>query len=100
MAKIIKGKKSASKPTGKPAQHSTDRPPMVKCGALWLKTARSGDKFMSGVIEVNGEKVNLLVFKNGYKEESKHPDYVIYESPEHNRETPKGYQASDDDIPF
>lgn len=76
---------------------STDRPPLVKVGALWLKTSRRGDKFMSGIIEVGNGVKNLMVFKNGYKEESsKHPDYVIYESPEHDR----GTKATDDDIPF
>ena len=48
-----------------------------KIGALWLKTAKSGQKFMSGVVEHNGEKIQLVVFKNTKKEKENQPDYNI-----------------------
>ena len=47
-----------------------------KAGALWLKDGQNG-KYMSGVVEINGEKHSITVFKNNYKQEAKHPDYVI-----------------------
>lgn len=82
-----------------------------RVGALWISEGRNG-KFMSGRIELEeGHEVRLLVFKNNYKEESKHPDYIIYE-PETREETSnrsraakdwkagKGKADYDDDIPF
>lgn len=50
-------------------------------GGLWLKTSESGNKFMSGSIEINKVKHQFVVFKNKYKKESNnHPDYVIFPS--------------------
>jgi hypothetical protein len=51
---------------------------------------------MSGVIQLgDSEDLNILVFKNDYKEENRHPDYQIYEAPDREQE-----QNNDDDIPF
>lgn len=83
-----------------PAKTGDSKNGLKKIGALWLGTGKTGTKFMSGRIEFDDEtEIRLLVFKNGYKEQSKHPDYIIYEpSEEQNagRSTPK----DDDDIPF
>jgi uncharacterized protein (DUF736 family) len=66
-------------------------------GALWVKEGKSG-KYMSGVIDIDGVKVNIVVFKNSYKREDKHPDYRIL------RSKPREAQQSDDgfkdDVPF
>jgi len=51
-----------------------------KIGALWLKEDKNGKKYMSGEIELNGEKVNILIFKNKYKKKDSHPDYIIKKS--------------------
>ena len=77
----------------------TERPKLVKLGALWLKEGRSG-KFMSGVItlEDEGIEIKLLVFKNTYKEENRHPDYVIFEAPDN--DSANNDTSNDDDIPF
>ncbi len=48
-------------------------------GALWNKESDKG-KFMSGYIEVSGEKINIVCFKNSYKTEDKHPDWEILKS--------------------
>jgi len=45
-------------------------------GALWLKTSQKGTKFMTG--KINGQDV--VVFKNQFKEQDKHPDYRVYKS--------------------
>lgn len=50
-----------------------------KLGALWVKSNDRGD-YMSGQIEINGTKHDIVVFANGYKEESKHPDWIVYKS--------------------
>lgn len=48
-----------------------------KIGALWLKENDKG-KFMSGRIDEDIPKgAKLMVFKNTYKREEKHPDYTI-----------------------
>jgi len=46
-------------------------------GALWTKVDKKGQKFLSGEITVGEKKVGILIFKNNYKEEPKHPDWVI-----------------------
>lgn len=42
-------------------------------GALW-----QNQKGMSGQIEINGEKINIVVFTNDYKQAENHPDYKIF----------------------
>lgn len=72
-------------------------------GALWLKEGKSG-KYMSGRIEVNGEKINIVVFKNTYKEKENQPDYKILRSrPKIGAQVRQESVAADyfeDDIPF
>jgi len=46
-----------------------------KIGALWLRSSERGD-YMTG--EINGVKV--VIFTNGYKQDEKHPDYIVYKS--------------------
>lgn len=47
-------------------------------GALWTHESKDGNKYLSGVVEVDGKKVDIVVFKNKYKKESKHPDFQIF----------------------
>ena len=49
-------------------------------GAMWLRTSKSGNKFMTGNIEIQGKKHQFVVFKNKYKQGETHPDYVILPS--------------------
>jgi len=75
---------------------------LVRVGALWLGEGRNG-KYMSGRIELNeGQEVRILVFKNNYKEEDKHPDYIIYEpeTTEENKNRDNAAKKWNDDIPF
>jgi len=47
-------------------------------GALWRK---GGDKpFYSGSVTVGGEKLEIVIFKNKYKEKDNQPDLRIYKS--------------------
>jgi len=75
-------------------------------GALWLKEGKNG-KYFSGSIElIEGHKVNIVVFKNQYKEASKHPDYKIYLAREASEKTKtmaeeqRKVTDDDSDIPF
>lgn len=66
---------------------------MTKIGALWMKEGKK-DKYMSGVIKVDGQEIKIVVFKNDRKESDKHPDYNIMLSEERKQ------VDSDDTIPF
>lgn len=71
-------------------------------GALWLKTSKSGDKFFSGTVEINGEKHGIVIFKNNYKQKENQPDYRIFPQRERG-ESPQVSAAREvfqDDIPF
>lgn len=78
-------------------------------GALWLNESKSGTKYMSGVIEVDGQKIKVVVFRNKYKEEGDNkPDYRILKSEEQQQSAPATSaspapavgSAFQDDVPF
>ena len=50
---------------------------MTKIGALWIG-GNGSKKWMSGNVEIDGKKTSIIVFKNDYKKEDKHPDYNIF----------------------
>lgn len=100
-----KTKREPPKEERKQTRQTSTKGGLNKIGALWIGEGRNG-KFMSGRIElVEGQEVRILVFKNSYKEESRHPDYIIYEpenqeEKDNRRKAAKGFGATDDDIPF
>jgi len=50
-------------------------------GALWAKETREGAVYFKGNVEIDGAKHEVVIFKNGYKDEgSNQPDYRIYRS--------------------
>jgi len=49
----------------------------TKIGALWEKISKKGTKYHSGLIEINGQKHKILMFKNNKKKDT-HPDYNIH----------------------
>jgi len=50
-------------------------------GGVWVKESRNGERFISLQVELNGQKMNLVGFKNKYKEEGgKQPDYKLFVS--------------------
>jgi len=81
----------------------------VKVGALWFKEGKNG-KYLSGMIEINGNKHKIIVQKNNYKKEEKHPDYQIsmmeeeqrqeWKPPTGNTETRYNQPITNDEIPF
>lgn len=48
-------------------------------GALWVKSSTKG-QYMTGNIEINGEKIAIVCFLNSSKKETKHPDWNILKS--------------------
>lgn len=49
-------------------------------GALWCKKSGKGTDFMSGTLEIDGKKVEVVAFLNSNKKNPKEPDWRIYES--------------------
>ena len=63
-------------------------------GALWINEGKN-IKYLAGEIELDGNVTKIVVFKNSYKTEEKHPDYRIY------LKTGKKEEATpDDELPF
>lgn len=48
-------------------------------GALWVKQGAKG-QYLSGYVEIDGQKHPIVCFLNSYKKEAKHPDYRILKS--------------------
>lgn len=77
-------------------------------GGGWIKTSKSGTKYVSLSIEVNGEKINAMMFKNEEKKNPNGPDYRLVVREDDEQEQPKKQykkpQPEEDinvsDIPF
>lgn len=77
-------------------------------GALWKKESSKGTTFLSGELEIEGKKHRIVVFKNTYKEQEKHPDYRIFLSQPMKQEAKPVFEAMGivekdrtlDEIPF
>lgn len=80
---------------------------LVKAGALWKKE-KNGNVYLSGEVDLAGQKHRVMVYKNDKKESAKHPDYrVMLVKDDEERPDPLpasqadyGTQVPDDDIPF
>ena len=47
-----------------------------KIGSLWISEGK-GKKYLSGSIKIDDKEHKIVVFKNDYKKDGKHPDYNI-----------------------
>ena len=47
-------------------------------GAQWEKETQDGKEYMTGNINLNGEKVSLVLFRNRFKDDDLKPDFRIY----------------------
>lgn len=70
-----------------------------KIGALWLREDKDGKKYFGGKLEVGNQEIDVVVFKNGFKTEDKHPDYVVYIS-EKRGQAGQTQRRNTDDVPF
>jgi len=95
------------KPTKKTSNNTPSKPQnedgnsdnnLEQVGACWIQESAKGNKYMSCVINEDiSEGDRVLIFRNNYKEEDKHPDYRIYratDAPSH------AGTDSDEDMPF
>ena len=46
-------------------------------GGLYVKTSAKGNEFLSGFIEVEGKRINIVAFHNAEKKSENTPDYSI-----------------------
>lgn len=75
-----------------------------ECGALWLNTGKTNNKYYSGSVTINKgsadeKKVKILVFKNKYKEEgSNKPDLVMYEDDRPPKENGKAQAEEEEQL--
>lgn len=61
---------------------SNEQKTMVNIGGLWVNKSRAGEIYLSGYL--NGAR--LVIFKNNFKEQDKQPDYVMYVTPNQQRQ--------------
>jgi uncharacterized protein (DUF736 family) len=73
---------------------------MEKLGAMWKRLNKNKEPYLTGVIEVKGKKINIIVFKNGYKNTDNHPDYIIYEKEEEVKKPVIEKHEDYNEIPF
>lgn len=50
---------------------------LIELGALWKRTSKSGEEYMTGTIQIDGKAIELRLFPNKYKKNEKQPDYRI-----------------------
>lgn len=72
---------------------------------LWSKESKSGNKFLSGNLKIEGKEYSIRIFKNERKEKSNQPDYTMfYDLKEKNQEAKsiendnKEVQLTDEDF--
>jgi len=46
-------------------------------GALWKKNTGK-TKYLSGYVEIEGIQHKVVIFPNKFKQENKHPEFIIY----------------------
>lgn len=72
-----------------------------KIGGLWVSESKAGRKYMSGSIEIDGEKFKIAVFRNDFKKPGdKSPDYTILCKELEAASAPPKADDFSDDIPF
>ena len=60
-------------------------------GAFWDKTSKTGLRYLSGFVEIDGKRHELVVFANKKDGNEKRPDWRIY---------PSEPKDSGDKVPF
>jgi hypothetical protein len=73
-------------------------------GALWAKKSGNGLVYLSGEVEIGGNKTKITVFKNDRKNKPTHPDYNILLSTIRHQEVSKMHQdvieEPEENLPF
>lgn len=51
---------------------------MDSIGALWNKISKTNTRYMSGTVELNGQKINIVAFANDKGDNEKKPDWKLF----------------------
>ena len=57
---------------------------LEKIGAIWVNQSKAGNQYMSITLEINGETVKAIGFKNKYKTSDRHPGWNIFKDEKEN----------------
>mgnify|MGYP006228553265 FL=1 len=50
-----------------------------EAGAFWSREKNGGEKYLTGYVQVNGERVQLVAFRNKFKQDGENtPDLRVY----------------------
>ncbi len=49
-----------------------------RLGGLWTQKAKSGKKYITGTVKINGVETKLIIFPNERKENENQPDFNVY----------------------
>lgn len=86
------------------SQEQNNSNPRRSIGALWEKLAKSsGKRFLSGSIEIGGQRYPIVVFPNTKKSKPNQPDYSILMQEQRQQEAPAQYhsdQEPPEEIPY
>lgn len=70
---------------------------MVSLCGLWIKKDKNGNTYMTGKLG----SANIMVMKNKYKKEDKHPDYkILVANPKPKNEAPGANNSQEEELPF
>ena len=74
---------------------------MIQISALWKKESKQGKTYYSGKLGQG----KLLLYKNDFKRESKHPDLILYlaedeKKEDREKEESRSEPEHEDDVPF
>ena len=63
----------------------SNKPMKQDVGAIWVRTSKNGDRYCSISVTIDGKKINLVGFKNKFKDpqnemDEAKPDYRLFES--------------------
>ena len=66
---------------------------MIQIGGLWENKDKKDNVYLSGYLG----NAKIIIFKNGFKKEQKHPDWIMYIAEGKKREAPAGDKEKDKD---
>jgi uncharacterized protein (DUF736 family) len=49
-------------------------------GAFWERQSKAGKTYLSGSIEIDGKRIEIIAFRNDKGDNAKRPDWKVYPS--------------------
>lgn len=82
---------------------------LIKLGAFWKRQKLNGEEYLSGS---KFDRGRLVMFRNKYKKDDKHPDWILYIGEDRDKEetnegtgedvfeNPRREEVDDSEVPF